>query len=210
MMNVRVLWKKLGVTGKRSYYLLMLLLSSSIALNIFQARKITYLKYVDYRLRSESRLMPGNTVPPLEGSTLDGKYIRISFGASEMPLVIYVFTPASSSCVMNLDSIKTLSRGMNGKYRFIGVSLVTDGLAGYVEKDGLGFPVLSRLSAQTASAYKFSETPETLVVSSQGRVLKVWTGAYMYGVKAEVQSYFGVSLPVVRLVGESNDSSHVR
>lgn len=209
-MNVRVLWTELGATARRSHYFLVLLLLSSVALNVLQARRIAYLKYVDYRLRSETRLRPGNTVPPLEGSTPDGKYISISFGASELPLVIYVFTPASFSCTRNLDSIKTLSRGINGKYRCFGVSLVTDGLAEYVEKNELGFPVLSRLSTQAASAYKFSEAPETLVVSSQGQVLKTWTGAYMYGVKAEVQNYFGVSLPVVRLVDEPNDSSHVR
>ena len=45
------------------------------------------------------------------------------------------------------------------------------------------------------NAYRLSGTPQTIVVSSRGEVMKNWNGAYVGDVKHEVESYFGIILP---------------
>jgi len=48
------------------------------------------------------------------------------------------------------------------------------------------------------NAYKVGGTPNTLVISPEGRVLKNWRGAYMDDLQREVEQYFEVELPGIR------------
>jgi hypothetical protein len=49
-----------------------------------------------------------------------------------------------------------------------------------------------------ASAYKLGGTPQTLVVSEDGKVMKNWKGAYMSNIQKEVEDYFHIDLPGIR------------
>jgi hypothetical protein len=89
-------------------------------------------------------------------------------------------------------------RSLVGKYRFVGISLTSDGLKAYLEKSPLSFPIYSDLPGRIFSAYTFGGTPQTIVVSGEGKVLKNWKGAYTDALKQEVEAYFGVELPGVR------------
>src|SRR5712692_7588251 len=85
-----------------------------------------------------------------------------------------------------------------GRYRFIGVSLSQETLAEYVAKNDLKLPVYSGLSPETLKTYKLGSTPQTIVISPEGRVLQNWAGAYVGEQKAQVEAFFHVSLPGLR------------
>jgi hypothetical protein len=59
------------------------------------------------------------------------------------------------------------------------------------------FPVYMRLSADTLQAYKLGGTPQTLVISGEGRVQKNWMGAYNGATKTDIETFFRIKLPDV-------------
>ena len=76
--------------------------------------------------------------------------------------------------------------------------LSKDGLGEYLTVSHLDIPTYSDLSKETITAYKLGGTPQPLVVSPEGKVLKNWKGAYTGGQESEVESFFQVKLPGLR------------
>jgi len=97
-----------------------------------------------------------------------------------------------------MDNLKTLLSKEAGEYRFIGVSLSEQSLAEYVAKNDLKLPVYSGLSPGTLMTYKLGSTPQTIVISSEGKVLQDWAGAYIGDQKSQVEAFFHVTLPGIR------------
>lgn len=76
-------------------------------------------------------------------------------------------------------------------------------LHGYVSTHKLDFPIYSDIDSGTKSIYKFSGTPQTLVISKEGKVLKVWNGAFMNDLQKEIEGYFHLSLPGLENISNS-------
>lgn len=178
-----------------TYFLLILLLICSVIMNVLQTQKIKKLRYSEAALRADNDLQPDTLVPPIWATDTNGNTISMSYGDAEFPLIIYVLSPGCSWCTRNKNNVAALANGVLGKYRLLGLSLSSDGLKEYVEKNEITFPICSNLSYDTISSYKLGGTPETIVVSPQGKVIKFWRGAYEGKVKEEVESYFRISLP---------------
>lgn len=51
------------------------------------------------------------------------------------------------------------------------------------------------LPVDVKANYKFGGTPQTLVVSADGHVIKNWTGAYSGSLKTEIEGFFQIELP---------------
>jgi len=97
-----------------------------------------------------------------------------------------------------MDNFKTLVDRESDRYRFVGVSLSGEGLVQYVAKNNLSLPVYSGLSLETLKIYKLGSTPQTIVISHDGRVVQNWVGAYVGDQKKEIETYFHVNLPGLR------------
>jgi len=133
---------------------------------------------------------------------LGGQQELISYQRTTEPTVLYVFTPPCVWCARNIDSFKTLTNKESVQYRFIGISLSEQGLAEYVAKNDLKLPVYSGLSPETVKTYKLGSTPQTIVISPEGKVLEDWAGAYVGDQKSQVEAFFHVSLPGIRELPE--------
>ncbi len=171
------------------------LLIVSAAINVFQNRKITQLRSAIAILKSEGQLALGSTVPSIDARDENKNSARLSYVEGGPPTVLYVFSPQCGWCTRNLDSIKALAKGINGSYRFAAVSLSEEKLQEYITEKDFKFPIYTGLSISTAKAYKFGGTPQTLVISSDGRVQKNWMGAYAGATKSEIEEYFHITLP---------------
>jgi len=97
-----------------------------------------------------------------------------------------------------MDNFKRLLDTEGGHYRFIGLSLSEEAVAEYVAKNGMKLPVYSGLSPETLKTYKLGSTPQTIVISPEGKVLQDWVGAYVGDQKSQVEAFFRVSLPGLR------------
>jgi len=147
---------------------------------------------------SERLLKISSVVPPIVAKRLDGKSETISYEGSNQPTVLYIFTPPCVWCARNMDNFKTLLDNESGRYRFIGLSLSETTLPEYVAKNDLRLAVYSGLSPETLKTYKLWSTPQTIVISPEGRVLEDWAGAYTGEQKSQVEAFFHVSLPGLR------------
>src|SRR5262249_38825740 len=117
------------------------------------------------------------------------------YDSSNKPTVLYVITPSCIWCRRNQPNIEKIAEAKANDFRFIGLSLAESGLKEYVDEHHLKFPVYTGLTAETVRSLGLGSTPQTIVVSPEGKILKVWTGAYMENLRPEVEAYFGIQLP---------------
>ncbi len=183
-----------------SVTILAILLLCSALLNVILGRKVKDLNYGTLYLKAEISsargLNPGDKAPPIEATDIEGRPATITHLGSDSPSIIYIFTPSCAWCTRNLNNIRTLSIQTRANYRFIGLSLSSKGLREYVSQNGLDFPIYTDPIGVTALAYK-GGTPRTLVVSSEGRILESWFGAYTGEIQQQVEEYFKTRLPGV-------------
>jgi peroxiredoxin len=170
----------------------------SVALNVMLALKIRELTGMQNALRAGRELEIGTEVPPITATRLDGRSETITYADSPRPTVLYVFTPQCVWCARNLENIRTLIDRKGGDYRFIGISLSKEGLEKYVADYQLTFPIYTDIPKEAGEAYKMGVTPQTVVISPQGKVLQNWPGAYVGDQKSQVEGYFDITLPGIQ------------
>jgi hypothetical protein len=183
--------------------LLMTLLTVSVALNGILSWQVWHLKNnvpgpvpaPVSRPRAENKLPVGASVPTIEAVDLNKEPATLEFNGSGVPTVLYVFSPKCQWCDLNLENVKALAKMTDGRYRFVGLSLLDDKLPEYKSQHHIDFPIYTGLSRETRVAYGLGGTPQTIVVSSDGRVLKNWPGAYSNDVAQQVEEFFNVRLP---------------
>jgi len=185
-------------SSRMAFIAIFVALLASVTLNVLLAHRVRSLTYARSARMAEYQLKVGTTMPPIAAKGLDGQLEVISYQSTNQPTVFYVFTPPCSWCARNMDNFKTLVEKRSGEYRFIGLSLSEEGLAQYVSKNGLGVPVYSGLSPEALKTYKLGSTPQTIVISQEGKVLQDWAGAYVGDQKSQIETFFHVSLPGIK------------
>jgi peroxiredoxin len=174
---------------------LTVLLVCSVALNVFFTLRVKRLEEAILDLKGENKLELGETVPPIEGKDLEGRPVMITYDGVDRPTMLYVFSPQCGWCERNSQNINSLAKQLGDRYRLIGLSLSPKDLKEYAGAHGMEFPVYTDLPFSVTSAYKLSGTPETIIISPEGRVVQAWPGAYTGQFQHEVESFFNVSLP---------------
>jgi len=167
--------------------------AASLGFNVYQARTIDNLR--GPRPTVDARLLPeGVPIPPLRvtDAAQNSTYIQYS---GPLPTVLYVFSPSCGWCLRNEANITTLASAKSKEYRFIGLSTTSTDLDKYVRDHKPPFPVYTNVPKMVASALGLTSTPQMLVVSQEGRLLKHWRGAPIEVKKADVESFFNVRLP---------------
>lgn len=179
------------VRSKRPDFVVMLLLVASLSLNVYLGWKV---RQGGGAPQNATKLAPGTLIDPVTASGPDGKPVTIAYDAGK-PTVFYVISPSCIWCKRNQANINKLTETKGNEFRFVGLSLADEGLKEYVEGHQLKFPVYSGVKEDTVRSLGLGGTPQTIVVSPEGKVLKVWMGAYVDRLQPEVESFFGVQLP---------------
>lgn len=179
------------VRSNRPDVFVMLLLVASLCLNVYLGLKVRQATVA----QNPAQLVPGMQVAPVTALGADGKPLTISYDATNKPTVIYVISPSCIWCKRNQANIDMLAETKANDFRFIGLSLAEDGLKEYVDEHRLKFPVYAGVTKETVQSLGLGGTPQTIVVSSEGKVLKVWSGAYLENMQPDVEAFFGTKLP---------------
>ncbi len=184
---------------RSGHLLLSLLLGMSLGLNLLLARRVRLNGATIDRQFPHEQLQVGALVPPIIATDLDGRRATVAYAGSNRLTVLYFFSPECGWCARNLDNVKALLKAKSEDSNFIGLCLSQGGLADYVHTNKLEIPILTGLSRETIAAYKLSGTPQTLVISPEGRVVKNWPGAWINKQKSDIEAFFHVSLPGIPL-----------
>jgi len=147
--------------------------------------------------RFDERTLPhvGARLDELHLLGLSGEKPDLNRGVDAPPTVAYVLSPTCRWCELNRPDIDSLATQMRGRYRFIGVSTTSKGLADYVAQKAPPFPIYYVDPSSPHPSFQLSATPETLVFSPGGAFVRGWNGAYLDDTKASILSFFGVALP---------------
>ncbi len=176
--------------------ILLIVLFVSVAMNVSQARKIQSLVETPMSVRSRV----GDVAPPITGTGRDNKPITIDFKGQ--PTVLYFFSPTCGWCERNWDNVKALALASRGQFRLVGLAAESD-LATFAQQRGLDFELVGGISTNARVAFGLGGTPQTLVVSSQGRISHEWSGAFDGRRKRAIETFFEVDLPGVRAVSDA-------
>jgi len=177
---------------------LVVVLACSLVFNVLLSSRLR-----SGKSRSESqtaqrsqdlRLAIGKALPPLPVQDLQGhkQVVQYDTGA---PVVLYVFAPSCGWCNRNAPNIAALARAKSSAFRFIGLSLTSRDASTFVRQHGMDFPVYVTTDQAVFTSLGLGSTPQTLVVSSAGRVMKNWVGAYDGELRSEIETFFGMGLP---------------
>lgn len=181
--------------SKKNDIFLLVILIASLSLNVYLGWKVKRSTDTPPASQNTVKLSPGMSVQPITAMNLGGKQETISYAEHGKPTVIYVFTPSCTWCDRNNPNINTIVGLKRESFRFIGLSLADDGLSGYVESHDLKFPVYKSLAPESIEMLGLGSTPQTIVISADGRVIKNWVGAFGGGLQPQVEEFFGVQLP---------------
>jgi len=186
-----------GKTEVRFRIILILggLLVCSLAINLLLARRVASLKRTIGVIKSESRLALGDTLPAIVAKDPHGRTAILDYSETQLPTVVFTFTPTCGWCTKNVMNMRALVENTGSRYRFVGLSLSSDKLIDYVKENKLQFPIYTDLPILTMREYKLGGTPQTIVVSHEGQVIRFWSGAFAEDLQREVEDYFSVKLP---------------
>jgi hypothetical protein len=169
---------------------LLAILIGSLGINVFQS-----LKPPPAAVGAPGRprmLETGSAAPVFEGTTVDGRLVKLEYAGDPRTTLLYVFSSTCIWCERNSANIQAVIKA-RPDLRIVGVAL---GRA--LDKDSaknLPFKEILRPTAATAQLYHLGGTPATILVAPTGKVLNAWPGAYSGPVAESVSKALAVSLP---------------
>jgi hypothetical protein len=163
-------------------------------LNVLLARRVGEKKHEIAILKEEARLKAGDSLPPFDGKTLDGSPVAVNY---KRATVLYVLTPECRWCIKNAANINAVARAVESDFDIVGISLAPASrvLSAHVLASKYQFPILTELPAAALLALKIGGTPQTVVVSSEGKVVRSWFGAFAGRTADDVEAFFRIRLP---------------
>jgi len=136
-------------------------------------------------------------MPTLQVMSVHDNPSLMRSGPRRLPTVVYVFTPSCVWCKRNLDNALNVEQAAKQKFDFISLSLTKDGLHDYVSQPShlQNVVYLDPKEPLSGPSSIFDGTPETIVIDTDGRIVKVWYGAFTGSTKSDVEEYFKITLP---------------
>lgn len=172
----------------------VLVLLLAVFLNVLLTREVGRLRFA---LEEEQSLI-GSHLPPLSVLDHNGRPVEVNYRDASGGTVLYVFRPYCTWCAKNAALITAISEQASDRFRFIGVSLTSEGLKEYLEETNQRLPETFHSPARwVISSYKLGHTPQTLLIAADGQVVEQWTGAYSSENRSQIEQAMGVSIPAV-------------
>jgi len=159
---------------------------------------VLYQRWESTHPQHRELLKAGDRLPSVTLRTISGAPAQVDWKFGYGSTVVYVFRPDCVWCAKNREAFSALLKGAKG-YRFIGLSLNSSGLGEYLTANQPFIDTVYVVPDKAKPSLKFSGTPETVVLSPAGEVLKVWRGAYVRETKEQLEKTFNVRLPVIDL-----------
>jgi hypothetical protein len=118
---------------------------------------------------------PGDIVPPIEADTLEGKKATISYDGTTKYL-FFIFSVKCNHCLEQFSQWSEIARkGRSTGWAVLGLATDREDLSFNV--GNAGFEVLKLRDTSVLRAYRITVVPSVILVSEQGRIQWVRSGA---------------------------------
>lgn len=148
-------------------------------------------------------IQPGTQLPAVTGVDLNGKPLTLEYGQDSRRTLLLVFSPACRFCKENMPNWEAIMGSVDkNSFRIAGISLMENGLKEYLAQYGINdLPIVAEMDPKARAAYNLVLSPQTILIDSEGKAEKVWTGVIEGEKKAELERMLNIQLP---FVGKSN------
>lgn len=181
-------------TAKRAIRnLVLILFGGSIGINVWLVHLVATLNSKNAR-----RIETDVQLPPVELTDATGRRVTLGYATGGRPAIVYWFSPDCLWCKRNEANLSALARAADGKYRLLSIAKSNIGLREYLANARHDLPVYTDPTGVARAVYGLGGTPQTLVVSAEGRIMKIWRGAYNGDTAHEVETFFNMRLPGLR------------
>lgn len=116
-------------------------------------------------------------MPNLEGRDSSYAPVSLSLRNTSRPTIVFVFSPTCHYCKdnwSNWDSL--LAKRANNEWRAVFLNVGTHSSEGFRQTHALGDDLIEDVTKKTIDDYRVFYTPETLVLSRDGKIRRSWTG----------------------------------
>jgi hypothetical protein len=172
---------------------LLVLLALSLAVNVWLGLRVRALQAAG-PAPAPPKLQVGDVLPPLPAYGPDGQPVTLSATGDARPTVFYTFSHTCPWCRRNQPAIASLAAQVGTRFRFIGLCMARRADCAPAPGDA-AIPTYAEIDAKLAAQHGLGTVPQTVVVSPQGKVERVFRGAYVGANQSDVETYFGVQLP---------------
>ena len=169
-------------------------LIASLSINGFQGARI--LKLEQASAVPGGALLEGAKLTRIAAKDLADRKKSVDFASKSKPTILYVFKPSCMWCQHNGAYLDSLAKQVRDRYNLVALSLSSDGLGEFLKEHPIGFPVFKDAPDEFVQMYHLGVTPQTIVVSEDGYVVKVFDGAYGGAVRGMVEEFFRIRLPL--------------
>ncbi|HKG46735.1 MAG TPA: redoxin domain-containing protein [Pyrinomonadaceae bacterium] len=182
--------------SKRGTILLTLVILTLLVLNASLVIQNRNLRELTTPTKRSIVLKEGSIVPALSGLDLNGTRISLNYQDDPRKAVMLVFSPRCAYCTQNLPNWHSIAQSLDPKlYRIMAVSTSADGVKEYVGQNSFPeVPIIADVDPKSRVSYEMNLTPQTILIDSQGRVEKIWTGVLQPDERTEVERFLGLKL----------------
>jgi peroxiredoxin len=175
-----------------------------IVVVILMGIEILYLMYQNHQLKSLIQdpkkyfktLKPEETVPAFTAYDADGNDVSIRYSPEAPRTLLFWFAPGCESCEGNIDFWNEIYDKYKDSpsMRYLGLCAGTpDEAREFIDTYRIQFPVICVTDKFIVEAYEGHVLPQTVLISPEGKIIKVWPGALEKNKEDEILSYLAES-----------------
>ncbi len=173
---------------------LILLFAISVAINLLLANEIVQSRNLVQLLRANRKLTVGETAPILRTHDEKGQETLVDLSGGQFPTLLYLHSASCYWCEKNTVNLRELALQAPGKYQLITLLMEPATKASNL----VSFPNTQNLfdpAVESKISFDLSATPTTILFSPEGKVEKIWKGAYQGERKIDIEKTLGIQLP---------------
>lgn len=181
--------------SKAKAYGFCLLVVVLVATNVLLIRQNSQLKAEAGKGDRSLEVKPGKQLPAFDGRDVDGNQLTIAYGQDPRKTLLFVLSPRCGLCRDIMPDWEKMVKSIDQKsFRVVAVSLTPEGTKEFLAKYNLGsIPVIADADPKDRVDYEMTLTPQTVLIGSDGKVEKVWTGL-LTDEEEEIERSLGVAL----------------
>lgn len=173
---------------------LISLLAVSVAINLLLTKEVVQQRNLVQLLSSNRKLTVGETAPTLSAHDKNGQEVSINLSGRRFPTVLYLHSVTCHWCEQNNENLRHLALQSPGKYQLITLLMEPAAKA----PNFISYPNTESLfdsSVESRIIFDLSATPATILFSAEGKVEKIWKGAYGSERKIDIEKTLGIQVP---------------
>lgn len=180
--------------GRTTFILVVTLSISLILLTTVLQSKIAYFNYLFDR--GEVVFVKGNRMPAIRGKDLNGTTYQLNWEKGGPKTLVLVFSPQCGFCHDNMGNWSAILKSIDrSRFRVVAISSASEGVSQYILDYGMqNVMVLVDLDPLVAGSYQTIITPQTIVLSDDGRIENAWVGKIVGSQRDSIESVLGIKL----------------